>query len=310
MAIAHWCAPRLARPCVLRHYGGGSDDGHSSPGPRVPPTSTTPRGNRRLTRASPDPCAPPITAAAKTLTGLTTATKTATMKATDPAPSRRPSAFGQLCAISVFLLPHRTAGASSSIGRGRRWAMCAANNDNGEGNATSAPELSTCTLPRRRQRQQRHVRRRRQRQLSATPTTTTTTDGKFGAQSCCHGGARGAAKLMEDGDTTTTTTAAATAHDDATPSLIIHIRLRSAATPSASVKPPNPAIPAPRDAPSFDIAGEERLLQDIVDKALAQGVARAGTRRGASDHPACHLRNELSEFGGDTTTTVAATSTT
>ncbi|KAH9027889.1 hypothetical protein EDB85DRAFT_2276555 [Lactarius pseudohatsudake] len=224
----------------------------------------------------PDPCAPPITAAAKTLTGLTTATKTTTMKATDPAPSRRPSAFGQLCAISVFLLPHRTAGASSSIGRGRRWAMCAANNDNGEGNATSAPELY----------------------------------GKFGAQSCCHGGARGAAKLMEDGDTTTTTTAAATAHDDATPSLIIHIRLRSAATPSASMKPPNPVIPAPRDAPSFDIAGEERLLQDIVDKALAQGVARAGTRRGASDHPACHLRNELSEFGGDTTTTVAATSTT
>ncbi|KAH9037229.1 hypothetical protein EDB85DRAFT_629151 [Lactarius pseudohatsudake] len=33
--------------------------------------------------------------AAKTLTGLTTATKTTTMKATDPAPSRRPSAFGQ-----------------------------------------------------------------------------------------------------------------------------------------------------------------------------------------------------------------------
>ncbi|KAH9008193.1 hypothetical protein EDB85DRAFT_1840014, partial [Lactarius pseudohatsudake] len=55
-------------------------------------------------------------------------------------------------------------------------------------------------------------------------------------------------------------------------SQIIHICLRSAATPSASVKPPNPAIPAPRDAPSFDIAGEERLLQDIVDKALAQGV--------------------------------------
>ncbi|KAH9169400.1 hypothetical protein EDB89DRAFT_1854631 [Lactarius sanguifluus] len=57
---------------------------------------------------------------------------------------------------------------------------------------------------------------------------------------------------------------------------IIHIRLRSAATLSASasvsVKPPNPVIPAPRDAPSFDIAGEERLLRDIVDMALAQGV--------------------------------------
>ncbi|KAH9026088.1 hypothetical protein EDB84DRAFT_1611451 [Lactarius hengduanensis] len=57
---------------------------------------------------------------------------------------------------------------------------------------------------------------------------------------------------------------------------IIHIRLRSAATPSASapvsLKPPNPVIPAPRDAPSFDMADEERLLRDIVDKALAQGV--------------------------------------
>ncbi|KAH9037396.1 hypothetical protein EDB83DRAFT_1749946 [Lactarius deliciosus] len=57
---------------------------------------------------------------------------------------------------------------------------------------------------------------------------------------------------------------------------IIHIRLRSAETPSASasvsVKPPNPATPAPRDAPSFDIAGEERLLRNSVDKALAQGV--------------------------------------
>ncbi|KAH8995908.1 hypothetical protein EDB92DRAFT_1942798 [Lactarius akahatsu] len=57
---------------------------------------------------------------------------------------------------------------------------------------------------------------------------------------------------------------------------IIHICLRSAATLSASAstpaKPPNPATPAPHDAPSFDIAGEECLLQDIVDEALAQGV--------------------------------------
>ncbi|KAH8980690.1 serine palmitoyltransferase [Lactarius akahatsu] len=56
---------------------------------------------------------------------------------------------------------------------------------------------------------------------------------------------------------------------------IIHIYLRSAATLSASTsvsaKPPKLATPAPRDAPSFDIAGEERLLQDIVDEALAQG---------------------------------------
>ncbi|KAH9010806.1 hypothetical protein EDB85DRAFT_1901636 [Lactarius pseudohatsudake] len=49
---------------------------------------------------------------------------------------------------------------------------------------------------------------------------------------------------------------------------IIYTRLRSAATPSAfapvSLKPPNPVTPAPRDAPPFDIAGEERLLQDII----------------------------------------------
>ena len=58
---------------------------------------------------------------------------------------------------------------------------------------------------------------------------------------------------------------------------IIHIHLGSASTPfaSASAKPPNPATPAPRDAPSFDIAGEVRLLQDIVDEALAQGASAA-----------------------------------
>ncbi|KAH8980688.1 serine palmitoyltransferase [Lactarius akahatsu] len=64
---------------------------------------------------------------------------------------------------------------------------------------------------------------------------------------------------------------------------IIHIHLRSAPTLSASTsvsaKPPNPATPAPRDAPSFDIAGEERLLQDIVDEALAQGVWTTRARR-------------------------------
>ncbi|KAH9034397.1 hypothetical protein EDB83DRAFT_2678146 [Lactarius deliciosus] len=51
-------------------------------------------------------------------------------------------------------------------------------------------------------------------------------------------------------------------------------------------EPPNPATPAPREAPSFDIAGEERLLQDIVDKALAQGVwilhSRKESERAAS----------------------------
>ncbi|KAH8977845.1 serine palmitoyltransferase [Lactarius hatsudake] len=64
---------------------------------------------------------------------------------------------------------------------------------------------------------------------------------------------------------------------------IIHIHLRSAPTlsvsTSVSAKPPNPATPAPRDAPSFDITGEERLLQDIVDEALAQGVWTTRARR-------------------------------
>ncbi|KAH9018455.1 serine palmitoyltransferase [Lactarius hengduanensis] len=64
---------------------------------------------------------------------------------------------------------------------------------------------------------------------------------------------------------------------------IIHIHLRSAATLSASTsvsaKPPNPATPAPRDSPLFDIAGEEHLLQDIVDEALAQGVWTTRARR-------------------------------
>jgi len=63
---------------------------------------------------------------------------------------------------------------------------------------------------------------------------------------------------------------------------IIHIQLRSA-TPSASA---NPATPAACDALSFNIAGEERLLQDVVDEALealAQGavwVTRARRLRG------------------------------
>ncbi|KAH9013059.1 hypothetical protein EDB85DRAFT_1835360, partial [Lactarius pseudohatsudake] len=64
---------------------------------------------------------------------------------------------------------------------------------------------------------------------------------------------------------------------------VVHLKVRSAATLSASTyasaKPPNPATPAPRDAPSFDTAGEGRLLQDIVDEALAQGVWITRTRR-------------------------------
>ncbi|KAI9438081.1 serine palmitoyltransferase [Lactarius indigo] len=64
---------------------------------------------------------------------------------------------------------------------------------------------------------------------------------------------------------------------------IIHIHLRSAATLSASTptsaKLPNPATPAPRDGPWFDIACEERILQDIVDETLAQGVWITRVRR-------------------------------
>jgi len=59
-------------------------------------------------------------------------------------------------------------------------------------------------------------------------------------------------------------------HDPLALGLADHPRPPTTLSPSA--KPPNPATPAPRDAPSFDIAGEEHLLQDIVDEALAQGV--------------------------------------
>ena len=47
---------------------------------------------------------------------------------------------------------------------------------------------------------------------------------------------------------------------------IIHIHLRSATPPSsATLMAPNPATPTPRDPPLFDIAGEERVMQYIVD---------------------------------------------
>ena len=61
---------------------------------------------------------------------------------------------------------------------------------------------------------------------------------------------------------------------------IIHIHLRSSAQSSAvTLKAPNPSTPAPREPPSFDIAGEERVLQDIVDEVLAQGVWITRARR-------------------------------
>jgi len=75
----------------------------------------------------------------------------------------------------------------------------------------------------------------------------------------------------------------------ASPIIHIHVRtppathLHPLAPPSsAAAKPSNPASPVARDAPAFDIAAEERLLQDIVDEALAQGmwITRARRLRG------------------------------
>ncbi|KAH8983832.1 hypothetical protein EDB86DRAFT_3119660 [Lactarius hatsudake] len=74
---------------------------------------------------------------------------------------------------------------------------------------------------------------------------------------------------------------------------IIHTHLRSApmcsASTSGSTKPPNPATPAPHNALSFDTAGEEHLLQDIVDEALTQGMwtTRAWWLRGQELVKAC-----------------------
>ncbi|KAN0139459.1 hypothetical protein V8E53_002960 [Lactarius tabidus] len=72
---------------------------------------------------------------------------------------------------------------------------------------------------------------------------------------------------------------------------IIHIHLLSAASSSsATLKPPNPTTPAPREALSFDIADEERVLQDIVDEVLAQGVWITRTCRGKAEYtPCCHV---------------------
>ncbi|KAI9435946.1 hypothetical protein H4582DRAFT_2100036 [Lactarius indigo] len=53
----------------------------------------------------------------------------------------------------------------------------------------------------------------------------------------------------------------------------------SAPAGSVSAKPPNPATPVLREAPSFDIVDEERLLQDLVEEVLTQGVWTTRTRR-------------------------------
>ena len=61
---------------------------------------------------------------------------------------------------------------------------------------------------------------------------------------------------------------------------IIHIHLRSPAQSSAvTLKAPNSSTSAPREPPSFDVTGEERVLQDIVEEVLAQGVWITRARR-------------------------------
>lgn len=67
---------------------------------------------------------------------------------------------------------------------------------------------------------------------------------------------------------------------------IIHLYLRAPASsdlhPSSaavSTKPSNPASPIPRDAPVYDIQKEEKLLQEIVEEAMAQGVMITKAKR-------------------------------
>ena len=53
----------------------------------------------------------------------------------------------------------------------------------------------------------------------------------------------------------------------------------SPARSTASTKPSNPASPNPRDPEHFDGDLEERLLQEIVDETLAQGVLITRAKR-------------------------------
>ena len=70
-------------------------------------------------------------------------------------------------------------------------------------------------------------------------------------------------------------------HDPLARRLADHRHPVGSVTPSASTStnPVNPATPAPCDALSFDIASEERLLQDMVDEVLGQGVWITPARR-------------------------------
>ena len=71
---------------------------------------------------------------------------------------------------------------------------------------------------------------------------------------------------------------------------LIHIQVRSqspalllppsrSSPPSSPGKPSNPTSPLPRDYPQFDGPAEERLLQDIVEEALNQGVMITRAKR-------------------------------
>lgn len=61
-------------------------------------------------------------------------------------------------------------------------------------------------------------------------------------------------------------------------SAVIHLQVRwqtlQLPTPTSASpgKPSNPLSAKPRDPPQFNVELEEKLLQDIVDEALAQGV--------------------------------------
>ncbi|KAF8265666.1 hypothetical protein EI94DRAFT_1804071 [Lactarius quietus] len=78
---------------------------------------------------------------------------------------------------------------------------------------------------------------------------------------------------------------------------IIHIHLHSATTPK-------PAVPAPHNAPSFNIEGKERVLHDIVDEVLAQGVrillARRLRRCRGVIKAACHEGSHETEMSAPT----------
>ena len=64
------------------------------------------------------------------------------------------------------------------------------------------------------------------------------------------------------------------------PRSTIHIHLRSPTQSSpVTQKVQNPAALASRKPPSLDIAGEERVLQDIAGEVLAQGVWITRARR-------------------------------